>query len=311
MLFRSARGVHLASRGDVLGTPERSAQFSGHRRDGDSAPFGDPHPEIGTVGKAGARGGAQAVEAEQAEFVRPALIKALAALSDDTLVRRALVTESRRGLDFFRSAVIDALGATKGPWATESLVDLLSIDGPLLDDAMLALGRRGDRDALPAIISVRANGADGTNAMLAARCLLGEECAASITAIRDAMVSGVASPEAVRSGAGDLALLATTSDLALTTLVSLVSSPSVRDDVTISLGTLAVLAPERLLKWLETASVADRDTVTAALVESFGRLEEDFAEEEFFTAARAAYWAAPENSPTRTVMATLIDKLEF
>jgi hypothetical protein len=45
--------------------------------------------------------------------------------------------------------------------------------------------------------------------------------------------------------------------------------------------------------------------------EGFESLEEDFAEEQFFAAARAAYWAAPEASPARTVAATLIDELEF
>jgi len=48
-----------------------------------------------------------------------------------------------------------------------------------------------------------------------------------------------------------------------------------------------------------------------ALRESFERFEEDYAEEQFFTAARAAYWAAPEGSPVRDFMADLIDKLEF
>ena len=45
--------------------------------------------------------------------------------------------------------------------------------------------------------------------------------------------------------------------------------------------------------------------------ESFERFEEDYAEEQFFAAARAAYWAAPEGSPVREIMADLIDKLEF
>ena len=45
--------------------------------------------------------------------------------------------------------------------------------------------------------------------------------------------------------------------------------------------------------------------------QGFESLEEDFAEEQFFAAARAAYWAAPEGSATRALTATLIDKLEF
>jgi hypothetical protein len=47
------------------------------------------------------------------------------------------------------------------------------------------------------------------------------------------------------------------------------------------------------------------------LREGFESLEEDFAEEQFFAAARASYWAAPDGAATRTVAATLIDRLEF
>jgi hypothetical protein len=47
------------------------------------------------------------------------------------------------------------------------------------------------------------------------------------------------------------------------------------------------------------------------LREGFESLEEDFAEEQFFGAARAAYWQAAEASPGRTINATLIDRLEF
>jgi hypothetical protein len=45
--------------------------------------------------------------------------------------------------------------------------------------------------------------------------------------------------------------------------------------------------------------------------EGFESLEEDFAEEQFYAAARAAYWAAPETSEQRALTASLIDKLEF
>jgi hypothetical protein len=40
-------------------------------------------------------------------------------------------------------------------------------------------------------------------------------------------------------------------------------------------------------------------------------LEEDFEEERFFAAVRKAYWAAPDESATRKVADTLIQKLEF
>ena len=47
------------------------------------------------------------------------------------------------------------------------------------------------------------------------------------------------------------------------------------------------------------------------LREGFESLEEDFAEEQFYAAARATYWASPEQSEQRTLSASLIDRLEF
>src|SRR3954454_9836153 len=48
-----------------------------------------------------------ALDKEAGEFVRPALVRALAAVGDDARVRQALLREVPRGQDFFRSAVIE------------------------------------------------------------------------------------------------------------------------------------------------------------------------------------------------------------
>jgi len=66
-----------------------------------------------------------------------------------------------------------------------------------------------------------------------------------------------------------------------------------------------------VLTWLQRAPEASRTSLIELLREGFESLEEDFAEEQLFAAARAAYWAAPEESVTRTVTAILIDRLEF
>ena len=49
-----------------------------------------------------------ALQTEKAEFVRPAAVAAAAALGEDQRVQRALLGEIGRGMDFFRSAVIEA-----------------------------------------------------------------------------------------------------------------------------------------------------------------------------------------------------------
>jgi hypothetical protein len=45
--------------------------------------------------------------------------------------------------------------------------------------------------------------------------------------------------------------------------------------------------------------------------DGFASLEDDFAEEQFYAATRAMYWQAAENSPTRALAATIIQRLEF
>ncbi len=62
-----------------------------------------------------------ALDKELAEFVRPALVRALAALGNDPRVQRTLVREIGRGEDFFRSVVIEALGDYKARYAVEAI----------------------------------------------------------------------------------------------------------------------------------------------------------------------------------------------
>jgi len=55
----------------------------------------------------------------------------------------------------------------------------------------------------------------------------------------------------------------------------------------------------------------DQAGAIALLAEGFDMLEEDLDKETFFAAARRAYWGAPDGSPTRQLMQTLIRKLDF
>jgi hypothetical protein len=54
-----------------------------------------------------------------------------------------------------------------------------------------------------------------------------------------------------------------------------------------------------------------RRNALALLKDGFDALEEDFGEEQFFASARATYWKVPETAPTRGLMASIIDTLEF
>ena len=85
----------------------------------------------------------QLVETEQSEFVRPSLLRALAALDADPTVRTALTREVSRGLDIFRGAVIEALGLRRAAYARAAIATVAASEGPLRDVAAMALARFG------------------------------------------------------------------------------------------------------------------------------------------------------------------------
>ena len=82
---------------------------------------------------------------KQSEFVRPALTRALAAYGDDRTCGRRWTGLVMRGQDLFRSAVIEALGDYHGAYALAPITEVAKLDGPLQDDAVLALGKLGDK----------------------------------------------------------------------------------------------------------------------------------------------------------------------
>ena len=141
-----------------------------------------------------------ALDKEQSEFVRPALIRALAAAAKDpsgsdgrgdvARVRQALVRDVARGEDFFRSVVIEALGDYKASYAFDAVTAVAKLEGPLQDDAALALGKIGDKRALPTLAGLQRTAPRlAQPSVAAAICLLGVNCPAHEDFIdRDAQV---------------------------------------------------------------------------------------------------------------------------
>nr|MBA3949198.1 HEAT repeat domain-containing protein [Acidobacteriota bacterium] len=88
-----------------------------------------------------------ALDSEASEFVRPSLTRALA-MYDQPNVRQAMTALVTKGQDFFRSVVIEALGDQKAAYAQAAIAGIARLDGPLQDDAVLALGKIGDKSQL-------------------------------------------------------------------------------------------------------------------------------------------------------------------
>ena len=91
--------------------------------------------------------------------------------------RRRSLREVGRGEDFFRSAVIEALGDYKATYAFDALTAVAKLDGPLQDDAALALGKIGDKRALETLAALQRTAPRSAQpAIAAAICLLGVNC---------------------------------------------------------------------------------------------------------------------------------------
>ena len=120
----------------------------------------------------------EALKVEASEFVRPALTRALAAHADDPKVRQTMEGLVMQGQAFFRSVVIEAIGDHRGAYALKPITEVAKIDGPLQDDAVLALGKIGDKSVLPILAGLqRTAPRESQPGIAAAICLLGVNCA--------------------------------------------------------------------------------------------------------------------------------------
>ena len=260
-----------------------------------------------------------ALDKEQAEFVRPALVRALAAqgaVTADARVRQALVREVGRGEDFFRSAVIEALGDYKARYAVEALIGVAKVDGPLQDDAAVALGKIGDNRALETLAAIQRSAPKATQPSIAAAiCLLGVNCDSHENYLIETLKfadKNVGFQDFLRGAAAGLGALAIAGHQEAGEALFEVGVPSrdpTRAPVTLALATIALRNTPLLMAILQKHP--DRDTAIGLLAEGFDMLEEDLDKERFFAAARRSYWESDEGSAARKLAETLIQKLDF
>lgn len=271
------------------------------------------HPEPEVIPKLLA-----AFETEASEFVRPALVRALAAHDDDPDVRRHLVRDVDRGEGYFRGAVIEALGDHGAGYAVEALVAIAESQGTLQDDALLALGKIGDRRAVAAMAGVQDQAAETLQPIVSATaCLLGIECERHLAYVIDTLRYGAqaADDEAqrlLRSAASGLAALALRDhSAALDALfeVGVESEDPARAPIALALGTVALRSPAVVRASLERRP--DPAGELLLLRDAFDMLDEDLAEERFYAQLRESFWHAPDGSASRAFAETALRVLEF
>jgi HEAT repeat protein len=271
------------------------------------------------------------LEKESGEFVRPALIRALAAGGDDPQVREALLRDIMRGADHFRSTVIEAVGDFKRAYALTQLIEVAKRDGPLQDDAVLAIGKIGDKRTVDVLAGLQRTGARTLQPTVAAAiCLLGVNCGSHMGYLQKVLTFAEDNPgyqDMVRAASFGLDAIAISgnADSSKASGGSRPASQAAALEVLFSAG-IPSMDPMRAPLALSVAKVALRNTplmldyllesrdvpgALALLAEGFDMLQEDLEEEQFFVTVRRAYWTAGESSGLRKLGEQLIGKLEF
>ena len=263
-----------------------------------------------------------ALDTEQGEFVRPSLVRALAAVGDDPRVRAALVREVNRGEDFFRSAVVEALGDYKAVYAYDPVTAIAKREGPLQDDAALTLGKIGDKRALETLAGLQRSAPRQAQPLIAAAiCLLGINCSSHENYLIETLKfsdKNLGFQEMLRAAAAGLGALGVAGHGEAIEALAEIGVPSrdpTRAPIALALGTIALRNTPLMMTRLEAMGTASagpaRDGLIALLAEGFDMLEEDLDKERFFALARRTFWDSPAGSPQRGLMQTLIGKLDF
>jgi HEAT repeat protein len=228
------------------------------------------------------------------------------------------VREAGRGEDFFRSAVIEALGDYKAGYAFDALTGIAKLDGPLQDDAAIALGKIGDKRALETLAGLQRSAPRNAQPSIAsAICLLGVNCEShenyAVEALKFAD-KNLGYQELLRSAASGLATLGVAGHSEAVNALFEVGIPSrdpTRSPVALALATVALRNTPLMLSILEHKADAGRAQAIELIGEGFDMLEEDLDKERFFALVRRTYWESADTSAPRALMQTLIGKLDF
>jgi HEAT repeat protein len=257
-----------------------------------------------------------ALAKEESEFVRPALTRALAAHGTDPTVQETMTRLVMSGHDLFRAVVIEALGEYRAAYALQPIMDVAKLDGPLQDDAVLAIGRIGDKRGLLGLADLQRNASRTLQPSIAAAiCLLGSNCSSHVGFLTESLRFAIANPgyqELLRAAAGGLSAVAVAGNQEAAATLFERGGPTrdpERAAIALAIGTLALRNTTLTLKALEGQKALD--PAIELLREAFDMLEEDMEEERFYVTVRRAYWAAAANSPARKIADILIQKLEF
>src|SRR6185436_9590953 len=218
--------------------------------------------------------------------------------------------------DIYRAGVIEGVGDYKGAYALAPLIQVAKLDGPLQEDAILALGKIGDKRALETLQGLQKSASRARQPAVAASiCLLGFNCDLHEKFVVDTMkfaAKEIGFQDLLRASSRALAVLAVSGRAAAATALVDAGIPArdpARSPIALALGTVALRNTPLAVKLLG----ARPDARDAALLlrDAFDMLEEDYEEERFFATVRRGYWQAADGSADRKLADALIQVLEF
>jgi HEAT repeat protein len=243
-------------------------------------------------------------------------VRALAAHAANPKVRDALIRDAGRGLDYFRSSVIEALGDYKVGEAVPRLIEIAGLEGPLRDDAALSLGKIGDKTAIGTLAELQRTASRAEQpAIAAAICLMGQNCSSHIGFLQKTLSFAEDFPgyqdllRGAASGLGAIGAQGNPDAVKVLLETGVPSEDPVRAPIALAMGLVALRNHTLLLRVLEKHE--DLAGALLLVAEGFDMLEEDLEEERFYAAVRRTYWSAPDGSPTRRLCEQLITKLDF
>ena len=256
------------------------------------------------------------LDTEDGEFVRPALTRALAAYGDEPEVQKALASLVMRGQDIYRSAVIEALGDYRATYALGQITSVAKLEGPLQEDAVLALGKIGDKRSLETLEALQKSAPRALQPAVAGSiCLLGINCESHQKFVIDTMnfaAKNLGYQDLLRAAARALAAIAASGkeDAAAALLdAGVPARDPVRSPIALALGSVALRNTPLTVRLF--ASRPDLKASALLLRDAFDMLEDDYEKERFFATVRRSYWQAGAGAPDRKVADALIQTLEF
>ena len=212
--------------------------------------------------------------------------------------------------------MIEALGDYHATYALAPITEVARRDGPLQEDAVLAMGKLGDKRALETLQALQKSAPRVRQPAVAASiCLLGVNCESHEKFVIDTMkfaIDNQGFQDLLRAASRALgALAASGRQNAATTLldVAIPAHDPGRSPVALAFGGVALRNTPLAIKTLLIRT--DLKDASLVLRDAFDMLEEDYEEERFFAIVRTSYWQAPVGSPERKLADALIQALEF